>query len=84
MAAGIKRRIRLYDIRHFFAIKLLTKGGDLRTVSRALGHANPAITVQVYSHTSSEILKNAIDTLPEFEISTPKKGGKVVKLKTGN
>ena len=49
--SGIRQRLRLYDIRHFFASKLLTQVGDLRTVSRALGHANPAITLQIYSPT---------------------------------
>ena len=82
-AAGIKRRLRLYDLRHFWATHLLTHGGDLRTVSRALGHANPAITLQVYSHASSDVLKKAVDSLPDFEIKAPKKPAQVVRLKNG-
>ena len=82
--AGIKRRLRPYDLRHAWATHLLTSGGDLWTVSAALGHANPAITLQVYSHISSDVLKDAIDTLPDLEIKTPPDRGQVVKLKTGH
>ena len=82
--SGIRQRLRLYDIRHFFASKLLTQVGDLRTVSRALGHANSAITLQIYSHTSWDILKKAIDTMPGFKITSAKKRGKVAKFRTGN
>ncbi len=82
--AGISRRIRLYDIRHAWATHLLTSGGDLRTISRALGHETPAITLQVYSHFSSEVLKSAIDTLPDLKIKPPPDRGQVVKLKAGN
>ena len=77
--AGIKRRLRLYDLRHFWATHLLTHGGDLRTVSRGLGHASPEISLQVYSHSSSDVLRKAIDTLPDLKIEPPPKRGQVVK-----
>jgi len=82
--AGIKRRLRLYDLRHFWATHLLTHGGDLKTVSAALGHSSPALTLQIYSHISSDVLEKAIDTLPDLKIKKPPEKGRVVSLKSGN
>ena len=47
--AGL-RRIRFHDLRHTYASLLIASGEDIVRVSRLLGHANPAITLQVYSH----------------------------------
>lgn len=44
------RDVRLHDLRHFAATRLLGAGVDVRTVSGRLGHANPATTLNVYSH----------------------------------
>lgn len=42
-------RVRAHDLRHSFVSNLLVHG-DLATVSRAAGHANPHITAKLYSH----------------------------------
>ena len=42
--------IRLHDLRHYVATRLLTAGVDVRTVAGRLGHRNPATTLNVYSH----------------------------------
>jgi integrase len=42
--------IRLHDLRHFAATRLIAGGVPVRTVSGRLGHANPATTLSVYSH----------------------------------
>ncbi len=42
----------LHHLRHFTATELIAAGVDIRTVSGRLGHSNPAITLQVYSHVS--------------------------------
>jgi integrase len=47
--AGI-RKVRLHDLRHTFASLMLANGEDIVRVSRLLGHANPTITLNVYSH----------------------------------
>ena len=47
--AGL-RKIRFHDLRHTFASLLVSGGADVIRVSRMLGHASPAITLQVYSH----------------------------------
>lgn len=47
--AGL-RRIRFHDLRHTFASLMISNGEDVVRVSRLMGHANAAITPNVYSH----------------------------------
>jgi len=47
--AGI-RDIRFHDLRHTFASQLLCNGANILYVSQQLGHANPGITMKIYSH----------------------------------
>lgn len=42
--------MRLHDLRHFAATRMMTAGIPVRTVSGRLGHANPATTLSVYTH----------------------------------
>jgi integrase len=42
--------VRLHDLRHFAATRLMAAGVPVRTVSGRLGHANPSTTLSVYSH----------------------------------
>jgi integrase len=42
--------VRLHDLRHFAATRLLSSGIDVRTVSGRLGHANASTTLGVYAH----------------------------------
>lgn len=48
--AGLPRSIRLYDLRHTCATLLLKGGEHIKVVSERLGHANVAITLEVYVH----------------------------------
>jgi integrase len=43
-------KMRLHDLRHFAATRLMAAGVPVRTVSGRLGHANPSTTLSVYSH----------------------------------
>jgi len=40
----------LHALRHTYASSLIAAGCDVVTVQRALGHAQPSITLNVYSH----------------------------------
>jgi integrase len=42
--------MRLHDLRHFAATRLMAAGIPVRTVSGRLGHANPSTTLSVYAH----------------------------------
>jgi len=47
---GITYPLRMYDIRHLFASTMLANGGDLKAVSKLLGHASTVMTANVYYH----------------------------------
>jgi integrase len=49
-AAGRTRLPRIHDLRHSWASHMLASGADLAYVSNQLGHANPSITLRIYSH----------------------------------
>jgi len=43
-------RVRFHDLRHSHASQLLAAGVNIKVVAERLGHADPAITLRVYSH----------------------------------
>jgi integrase len=47
--AQVRRRTP-HDLRHTWASHMLAGGADLAYVSNQLGHANPSITLRIYSH----------------------------------
>ena len=57
--AGIKKRLRVHDIRHTFGTKLM-KITDAETVRKTLGHASLEMT-QKYVHSSSKDAQETID-----------------------
>ena len=70
--AKITRRMRMYDLRHSFATKLLDNGADLKHVSTLLGHKSVLQTVDTYQHTSRRLTEEAVKRLPSiFEDSNP-------------
>ena len=48
--AGLPAEYTLHTLRHFYASALIAAGCDVVTVQRALGHAQPSITLNTYSH----------------------------------
>lgn len=59
---GLKN-VRLHDLRHFAATRLLAAGVPVRTVSGRLGHANAATTLGVYAHFVEESDREAAEAL---------------------
>ncbi|MCP3911826.1 MAG: site-specific integrase [Actinomycetia bacterium] len=66
--AGLDKRWRLHDLRHWSATESIAAGQDVRTVAHRLGHADPAMTLRVYAHaveaadeTLAGILGEALD-----------------------
>jgi integrase len=55
--------VRLHDLRHFAATRLLSSGVDVRTVSGRLGHANASTTLGVYAHFLQSADQAAADVL---------------------
>lgn len=60
--AGIEKNITLHTARHTFATSLLTKGADLYTVSKLLGHSEVA-TTQIYAKIIDEKKVEAVNLL---------------------
>ena len=58
--------VRLHDLRHYVATRLLTAGGDVRTVAGRLGHRNPSTTLNVYAHFVPESDQEAADALGQI------------------
>jgi integrase len=64
-SAGLSK-VRLHDLRHFTATRLLAAGVPVRTVSGRLGHANAATTLGVYAHFVEESDRDAADKLGDL------------------
>lgn len=50
-----------HKLRHSFASVAITNGADVASVSGKLGHADPAITMRLYTHANVESIKRAGD-----------------------
>jgi integrase len=64
--------VRLHDLRHFAATRLLAAGVPVKTVSGRLGHANAATTLNVYAHVlessdeqAAQVIGDLLDVPPE-------------------
>jgi integrase len=55
--------IRLHDLRHYVATRLLGAGVDVRTVAGRLGHRNASTTLNVYAHFLQEADEQAASIL---------------------
>ena len=65
MQAGVSG-VRLHDLRHYVATRLLSSGIDVRTVAGRLGHRNPATTLNVYAHFVPEVDGEAAGVLGDI------------------
>lgn len=64
-----KQMVRVHDLRHTHASILIAYlGADVVTVSRRLGHRDPAITLKVYSHWFPERQEELVLAMEELAI----------------
>ena len=61
--AGIKD-LRLHDLRHTAATRMIEAGIDLVTVSKILGHSSIQMTMR-YAHPTPENMQRAVESLAE-------------------
>jgi integrase len=65
--AGV-RGVRLHDLRHYVATRLLAAGVDVRTVAGRLGHRNAATTLNVYAHFLADADRDAAGHLGDVRL----------------
>ena len=56
--AGCKK-VRFHDLRHTFATTALANGMDVKTLSTMIGHVSAETTLDIYSHSTEEMKRNA-------------------------
>jgi len=74
-AAGLPKGVGLHSLRHFYASALIRSGLSVRVVSERLGHANAAMTLNVYAHLwpdEEDRTRRALDDLLGDAGSTPR------------
>ena len=67
-AAGIKKKITWHCGRHSFAVNVLSKGANIKTVSSLLGHTSVRMTER-YLHVVDSLKQDAIDSLGEINFT---------------
>lgn len=72
-AAGITRRLRLYDVRHAFATVALGSGADLKAISKIMGHRREDTTIRIYQHVLESSQRAAVSMVPPITILSLKK-----------
>lgn len=65
LRAGITKHITFHCARHTFAVRLLTNGADIYTVSKLLGHSELK-TTQIYADIIEIKRKEAMESLPSL------------------
>jgi len=60
--------LRIHDLRHTFASRLIDRGIPDRIVQKLLGHSTPGMTVR-YTHPSDEALRRTVASLDRHPLS---------------
>jgi len=79
--AGISKRIRLYDIRHFYITHALAAGANIMELAARVGHKGPEMIVRVYAHLAEETKDKDALAIPELFTPDKKGSNKVVNLR---
>ena len=58
---AVKKHVRLHDLRHFHASRLLKAGVHLKVVQERLGHSSISITADTYSHVAPSLQREAAE-----------------------
>jgi len=64
--AGIKRRIRPYDIRHRFVTTALEEGVDIKPLAEIVG-SRPETLMRYYQHVSRRVHRQTISKIPSLD-----------------
>ncbi len=73
-----------HDLRHTFATAAISGGVDVKTASSILGHANAAMTLNIYASADPKAKRDGVNAVAEAiagETQRHKDGAEVLKLK---
>ncbi len=57
--SGIEEHVRFHDLRHTFSTLAIQSGIDPKTVAEILGHASAEFSLDVYTHVTAGMKKEA-------------------------
>ena len=58
------RKLDVHALRHTFGTRLARSGVSLAKAQRLMGHSDPKLTAQVYTHLDVEDLRDAVEAVP--------------------
>jgi integrase len=64
--AALPKNVRFHDLRHTAGTLALRQGVPLHTVSKMLGHADPAMTLRRYAHVLDDMRDDAARAMDEL------------------
>lgn len=64
--AGLPAEVRFHDLRHTAAILAIKQGIPIATVSKMLGHSDPAMTLRRYVHVLGEMCEEAAKAMDDL------------------
>jgi integrase len=70
--------IRFHDLRHTAASQMITKGVDIITVSRRLGHAKVSVTLDIYGHLIPGVQEKAAAVMDDLTMQLRQAGNEPV------
>jgi integrase len=73
------RRVTFHTLRHSCASAMIASGAPITEVQHRLGHANPAITLQVYSHFFKHTEGSTTDEMANLILNVDGRLGKLEK-----
>jgi integrase len=64
---GLKKPgLSLHSLRHTHATILISRGVNIKLVSKRLGHAKPSITLDIYAHVMRDDQELAVQAMDQF------------------
>jgi site-specific recombinase XerD len=63
--SGVNKHLSYHCARHSFAVNVLSRGADIKTVSSLLGHSSLVMT-EKYTRVVDELKQKAIQSLPDL------------------
>ncbi len=63
-------RVGFHSLRHSFVSLCAKAGAPLHIIQKLVGHGNPMLTADVYTHVDSEQRRAAIESLPDLQLTS--------------